>query len=117
MKRNRIRMRTYKMAYPHFIIIQSKTHSLCGATQGHFPPPRLIPLAARTEPGLCLIDSTGTSLLLAETRGGKVRDWVAGAMVCMETNGLEIIVRWPGEGELNGIVWPSKGTGSKTRST
>lgn len=97
-----------------------KTHRLCGATQRHFPPPRLIPLAACTKPGLCLIDSAAPAPLLAKTRDRKVRVWVAGTLVSVETDGLEIVGGRPSKGEQNVILQngrTTKGTGPETWST
>ncbi len=94
--------RVKKVAESAFAVV--KTHCTCGATQGHFLSPRFTFWATWTKPGLCIIDGTGPSLQLAKTRGRKVRDWVTGTMVSMETDGLEIVRRWSGQGELNGIL-------------
>lgn len=97
-----------------------KTYRLCGATQRHFLPPRLVPFAARTKPGLGLVDSAGPSLLLAKTRLRKVRVWVEWTTVSMETDGLEIVGGRSAKGELKRIVHhrrTTKGTGPETRST
>lgn len=104
-KWNNPRVRTHKILYPHFISTRSQTHSLHGATQCHFPSPRLVPLATCSEPGLGLIDSNTTSPLMAKTRCREVGLWVAGTALRMETNGLEIFRGWLCEGELNMIVF------------
>ena len=108
------------MSYHNFIYISVgavvKTYRLCGATQSQFPFPSLVPFAAHAKPGLRHINSTGFSYLLAKTRGRKVRVWVAGAMVSMETDGLEIVGGWSAKGELNRIFKArrtTKGTGPK----
>lgn len=118
-KWNNPRGRTHKILYPDFISTRSQTHSLCGATQCHFPPPHLVPLATCSEPGLNLIDSITTPGLRAKTRCRKVGLWVAGTTLRMETNGLEIFRGWPCKGELNIIVFQgSIGEGAdKRRST
>lgn len=101
------------MPCSYITFTESETHSLCGATQCHIRPPRLIPLAAHTEPGLGIIDCTGTSLQTAKSRRGKVRVWVTGTMVRVETNGVDIIQGWPGKGELNRILLWHEGTRTK----
>lgn len=95
-----------------------ETYRLCGATQRHSPLPRLVPFAASTKPGLCLVDSPGHAFLLAKTRGGKVRVWVGGTTVSVDTDGLEVVGGRSADGELNGIVQHrGKGTGPKSWST
>lgn len=117
--------------YPRFIFIGRikladsavgavvKTHRLCGATQRNVLPPCLVLLTTWTEPELCIIDSAGPSLQLAKTRERKVRVWVEGTLISMETDSWEIVRGRPGEGELNGIFQrgrTTKGTGPKTWS-
>ena len=68
-----------------------KTYRLRGTTQHCICCPSLVPCTAHAKPGLCIIDSSGHPLELAETRGWKVRLWIAGTMVSMETDGLDVV--------------------------
>lgn len=81
-----------------------KTYRLCGATQCLILLQRQVPFATCAKPQLRIIDGISLSLLFAKARVRKVRAWVAGTMVSMETDGLEIVRRWSGKGKLNVIV-------------
>ena len=97
-----------------------KTYSLRHTTQHYFPRPLLVPFAACAKPRFCLIYSAGPSLLLTETRGRKVRVWVARTSVSMETDGLEIVRGGTAERKLNRVVQDGrapKRTGPKTWSS